>query len=148
MSDDAAVRACERVVLESAACNDRRDWDALAALYADDGRLVRPSGQTAVGRDEIRAAYAGGPAGRRTRHLCTNLQVDIDADGTAATAHTVVMLVSWDHDDHHADHRDDEHDGLPVATGTSLGEFADRLMLTDRGWRIAERVARLDVRVH
>ncbi len=143
MSDErvATLLAVERVIRDSAAHNDVRDWDALAALYTPDARLTRPSGQTAVGRDAIRAAYAGGATDRRTRHLCTDVRVEVDGRGTEASASTTVLLVSWTRDP------DAAAGDVPTASGSAVGEFADRLVLTDDGWRLAERIARLDVRL-
>ena len=68
-------RACERLIIDSATHNDQRDWPALAALYAEDGVVVRPNGQRLEGRAAIEAAYAAGPAERVTRHVCANLRV-------------------------------------------------------------------------
>ena len=34
-----AERACERLIISYAALNDAGDWDAVAALYTDAGRM-------------------------------------------------------------------------------------------------------------
>ena len=65
-------RACERLIVDSATHNDQRDWPALAALYAEDGVVVRPNGQRLEGTAVIEAAYGAGPRGndsRKRRHL-------------------------------------------------------------------------------
>jgi uncharacterized protein (TIGR02246 family) len=128
-------RACERLVIESAACNDRREWPALAALYTADGVVVRPNGQRLRGRAEIEAAYAAGSPERVTRHLCTNIRVDVDGPGRAR-ATTVVLIV--------AGTRSEDPDvtfGVVPNDRHVVGEFADRFERTDSGWRIAERHA-------
>ena len=129
--------ACEQAVLASARANDERDWTALAGLYAADGRLTRPSGQTIEGRDAIEASYRSGPPDRRTRHVCTNVHVVPDGDD-AADATTTVLLFAWVDDP--------DAEGLP-ATTPILGEFEDRLVRIDGRWVIARRVARLLARV-
>jgi len=111
-------RACERVIVDSARFNDERQWAALAGLYTPGGVVVRPNGQRLEGREAIEAAYAGGPPDRVTRHLCTNLRVDVDGPDDAH-ATTVVLVAS---------------DG-----SYRIGEFADRFERTGDGWKIAER---------
>ena len=130
-------RACERLIIESANCNDRRDWAALAALYTPDGVVVRPSGQRIEGRAAIEAAYAAGPGERVTRHLCTNIAIDVDGPHTAH-ATTAVLIVSG------VRSQDPEVTfGVVPSEHHKVGEFADRFERTDDGWRIAERRASL-----
>jgi uncharacterized protein (TIGR02246 family) len=132
-----AERACERVVVATATCNDRRDWQGLAALYSPDGVVVRPNGQRVEGRAAIEAAYAAGPPDRVTRHMCTNVVVDVVSDDEAH-AETTVLIVSGT--------RTDDPDatfGVLPSPRHSVGEFADRLVRTADGWRIAERRARI-----
>jgi 5-methyltetrahydropteroyltriglutamate--homocysteine methyltransferase len=131
-------RACERLVIDSAAHNDAKDWAALAALYTPDARLERPSGQVVEGREAIEAAYRAGPADRRSRHVCTNIRVVIDGP-RAASATTTVLLYAWT-----APAGGEPGGGeLPVAAPPTLGEFADSFALTGGGWRISSRRARL-----
>jgi uncharacterized protein (TIGR02246 family) len=130
-------RACERVVIASATCNDARDWAGHAALYTPDGVVVRPNGQRLEGRAAIEAGYAAAPAERVTRHLCTNLRVEV-ASPDEAHVDTTVFIVSGV--------RSDEPDatfGVVPSARHLVGEFADRLVRTVEGWRIAERHARL-----
>ena len=122
-------RACERLIVDSALFNDQRAWTALAGLYTPDGVVVRPNGQRLEGRDAIEAAYAAGSSDRVTRHLCTNLRVDVD-DADSAHATTTVLIASGTRGDD------------PNVT-FRVGEFADRFVRTDKGWRIAERRASL-----
>lgn len=122
-------RACERVVIDSARFNDERQWAALAGLYTPSGVVVRPNGQRLEGRQAIEAAYAAGSPDRVTRHLCTNLRVDVDGPD-AAHATTTVLIVSGTHaGDQDVTYR--------------VGEFADRFERTGDGWKIAERQASL-----
>jgi hypothetical protein len=140
VTDDEALmieRACERLIVDSATYNDRRDWASLAALYTTDGVVVRPNGQRLEGRAAIEAAYAAGSPDRVTRHLCANLRVDIDSV-ESAHATTVVLIVSGT--------RSDDPDvtfGIVPNDRQVVGEFADRFARTEEGWRIAERRASL-----
>lgn len=128
-------RACERVIVDSATFNDRREFAALAGLYTTDGVVVRPNGQRLEGRAAIEEAYAAGPSGRVTRHLCSNVRVEVDGPD-AARATTMVLIVS-------GQRSDDPDVTLGVVPGERhlVGEFADRLVRTEEGWRIAERHA-------
>ena len=132
-----AERACERVIVDSALFNDRREWAALAALYTPDGVVVRPSGQRLDGRAAIEAAYAAGPSARVTRHLCANIRVEVDGPD-AARATTTVLIVSGVSTD-----EPEVAFGVLPSERHLVGEFADRLVRTDEGWRIAERHASL-----
>jgi len=128
-------RACQRVVVDSATFTDRREFAALAALYTADGVVVRPNGQRLEGPAAIEAAYAAGPPERVTRHLCANVRVEVDGPD-AARATTVVLIVSGQ--------RSDDPDvafGVVPNERHMVGEFADRLVRTGEGWRIAERRA-------
>jgi ketosteroid isomerase-like protein len=130
-------RACERLIVDSATFNDRREWSALAGLYTPSGVVVRPNGQRLEGRAAIEATYAAGSPDRVTRHLCTNLRVVVDGD-EAAHGTTVVLIVSGT--------RSDDPDvtfGVVPNERHLVGEFADWFVRTDEGWRIAERRASL-----
>jgi uncharacterized protein (TIGR02246 family) len=130
-------RACARVVIDSATFNDRKDWPALAALYTDDGVVVRPNGQRLEGRAAIETAYASGSPDRVTRHLCSNMRIDVDGPDSARVT-TAVLIVSGVRS---AD--PDVTFGIIPSEHHVVGEFDDRLVRTDAGWRIAERHASL-----
>ena len=54
-----AKAAIAALITHYAALNDAGDWDAVAALYTDDGRMTRPTAPNdfIVGRDAILAAF-------------------------------------------------------------------------------------------
>jgi ketosteroid isomerase-like protein len=128
-------RECQRLVVDSAAYNDSRDWEALAALYADEGVLARPNGARVVGREAIAESYAAAPANRRTRHVCTNWRFDLEGPDTAR-GRTSVLVYSWD-----VDREPDVKFGHQLDSRMVIGDFADRFTRTPDGWRIAERRA-------
>ena len=129
--------ACARLIVDSARFNDLREWTALAGLYTAAGVVVRPNGQRLEGRTAIEAAYAAGSQDRVTRHLCTNVRVDIDGPGAAHATTTVLIVAGTRSDD------PDVTFGIVPNEHHTVGEFADRFELTDDGWRIAERRASL-----
>lgn len=111
---------CARLVSLYARLNDEGRWGEVAALYAEDGVMTRPTAPESpvAGRAAIRAAFEARPP-RTTRHVCSNIVVDvIDADH--ATGSSVMLLFT--------------------AYGPPLvGNFNDRFVRTAEGWRFAER---------
>lgn len=128
-------RACERLVLDSVAHNDQRDWKALAELYTVAGVVTRPDGTRIVGRVDIQAAYASGPADRVTRHLAAGTRVVVE-DRETAHSTTIVAVVSGVRSD-----APDAAFGIIPNDRQAVGELHDRFVLTIDGWRIAERRA-------
>lgn len=128
-------QACKRLVLESIAANDRQDFAAFAALFTSDGLLHRPNGDPLCGHDEIVESYRTRPRNRITRHICTNILVQVDSPHSAR-ATTYVVLYSADA------LNSDRHFGAKCDSRTLIGELEDHFKLTMDGWRIAERRAR------
>ena len=107
---------------------DTRDFDLVASLFTEDATLDYTSsgGPRAPRDDVVEWLRASLPAVALTQHLLTNRRIRID--GNTATARTELFNpLLFDGDD-----------------GTQLlllgGDYTDRLVRTDRGWRIAERV--------
>lgn len=130
------VQACQEVVLRAAACVDAGDAATLAALFAEHAVLVRPGAEPLVGRAAIRDTYAQRPAERITRHLVTNLLVDVEAPDRARVRSGVLLWTG--------SRTDAEGPHGRVAQGRQLvGEFDDRLLRDARGaWLIERRDAR------
>lgn len=121
-----AERACETLIIDYAALNDAGDWEALAELYIDDGRMSRPTAPDDFieGRQAILEAFKNRPA-RTTRHICANIRATVES-GDVATASSQILLFTG-------------ADQAPL-----VGSYADRLVLTGQGWRFAERRGSLD----
>lgn len=112
---------CTRLVNLYALLNDAGRWDEVAALYAEDGLMTRPTAPDApiVGRDAILTAFKARPP-RVTRHVCANIVIDVES-ATAARGSSAMLLFT-------------SADGPPL-----VGGFEDRFVLTEKGWRFAER---------
>jgi hypothetical protein len=121
-----AERACERLVVDFAYFSDRQEYESLASLFAGGGVMQRPNGDLLVGRDAILKAYQARPAGRMTRHVCTNIRITIESPDRAR-GFTYAVLYSA---------------AANEPTKTQIGEFEDRFVLTPDGWRFGERRAR------
>ncbi len=114
--------ACARLVAAYGYFNDERNFDALADLFADDAMLYRPAApdQPIGGREAILGSFASRPASRITFHVCTDVLIDVD-DATHATGRSRILLLSGG------------------AAAPVPGMFRDRFILTDTGWKFAER---------
>jgi hypothetical protein len=83
--------------------------------------MARPTApdQPIVGRDAILAAFKGRPQ-RTTRHACSNIVIDVET-ATSARGQSAMLLFT-------------SADKPPL-----IGGFEDQFVLTDDGWRFAER---------
>ena len=119
--------------------NDAQDWEAVAALYTEDARFARPSkpGEFVEGRAAILAGFRARPP-RAQRHVIANVVVDVES-ASAARAFSVIVLYQGN---------PAPEGELPAMSADSplVGTFTDRLVLTEDGWRFAERVGGLDFR--
>lgn len=130
------VQACQEIVLRAAACVDANDATSFAALFAERAVLTRPNAQALHGREAIRLAYEQRPIDRITRHLVTNLLVDVESP-EAARARSYVLLWTGSK----ADPADAS--GRRAQAKELVGEFDDRLVHDPRnGWLIQQRDAR------
>ena len=128
------VEACRDLVLRSVAAMDANAPAQLADLFTDEGEIVRPNGSVLRGREAIRASYSQRSAERITRHLVTNIVVDVHSTREASSV-SYVMLWSGSTTDAEAPQ------GRPVQR-EQVGEFEDGFVHTPTGWRIARRAAR------
>jgi len=111
---------CARLIALYANLNDEARWDEVAALYAEDGVMVRPTAPDAPihGREAILAAFRSRPA-RITRHVCSNVVIDVVGPDLARGFSAMLLFT-----------------GAPVPL---VGSFHDLFRLTSEGWRFAER---------
>lgn len=132
----AAKLACRDVVEQSVQRVDDGQAQAFAELFFDDAVLVRPNGAVIEGRQAIHRAYAERPADRLTRHLLTNVVVELRPGGQAVARSYVLLWTGcaaapespW---------------GRPADARQLVGEFLDQLAQAPDGqWRIRRREAR------
>ncbi len=135
---DAIERECARLVLRSLRAFDERDWAGYAELFAEDGVFIRANApaEPLAGREAIRRALEERPASRLTRHLCTNVEIDV-LDGEHARGFCYLLLYSGDASQPEA------VDGRPADGVQRIGEYRDEFVRTPDGWRITRREGRL-----
>jgi hypothetical protein len=110
--------------------------EALAELFTTDGTMTRPSGDTLAGRAEILKEYQSRPAGRITRHLCTNIRITAESQDRARGLTYAVVYSALAHEPPVL------HFGIKVEPRQLIGEFEDEFVRTEDGWKIASRRAR------
>jgi len=112
---------------------DGGDTEAVVALFEHSTLRSEPNGSSLRGSDEIRPVYErltadGAPP---TKHLLTNLTVDVEAGLSSATSHcywTVLRQVS--------------NTGIDVMLS---GQYVDRFEKVDGRWRFADRLITVDL---
>jgi ketosteroid isomerase-like protein len=131
-------RQCERLVLRSLRLFDERDWQAYADLFTEDGVFIRANApdEPLAGREAIRAALGRRPSSRLTRHLCTNLEIDV-LDEAHARGLCYLLLYAGDAT------QPQTAAGRPADAVQRIGEYHDEFLRTSGGWRISRRVGKL-----
>lgn len=111
---------CARLIALYANLNDEARWDEAAALYAEDGVMVRPTApdKPTQGREAILAAFKARPP-RVTRHVCSNVVIDVESEDTASGVSAMLLFTG--------------------AAEPLVGSFHDTFVRTADGWRFAER---------
>ncbi|WCT76747.1 nuclear transport factor 2 family protein [Novosphingobium humi] len=134
-----AEHAIARLITRYVHLNDAGQWEDLAALYTQDGRMNRPTAPDSftTGREAILAAFQARPP-RASRHIVANIVVDVADDGQSAEAFSQILLFTGEADGA----------GLPLQSAKPplVGSYQDRLMLISGEWKFAERRGSLDFR--
>ena len=139
MSDPEAAdrREIERLIYRYAELQDAADWDAMADLLAH-AEFEATSGvswsgpQIAERRRANVIAYDDGTP--RTRHVTTNLTIEVDDARAAASAESYYTIVQGP-------------PALPLQP-IAAGRYFDRFERVDGRWRFTHRRSRLDLRGH
>lgn len=125
--------ACQNLVVDFANHIDARRYQPLLDLFAEDGTLDR-MGLVLTGRNAIASFLDARPADAHTRHLCTNIRVNVESEDLA-TGFCYVLFFQG---------RGEE---TPTVSGPpSIVEYHDRYVRTPAGWRIRERLIRMSMR--
>jgi ketosteroid isomerase-like protein len=114
---------------------DAGDLDGLAALFADgvyrSDRGGRYEGAAAVREVLGRLVKLHDDGTPRTKHVTTNLIVDVDAAAGTATARSYFTVFQ-------------QTAAIPLQA-IIAGRYEDRFVRDARGWRFAERLIRMDL---
>lgn len=132
----AAAHACERLVVRFHRLTNANEHLAVADLFTDDAVWHQPVMGELHGLTAIRAYLGGKLAGALTRHVITNIAIDVtDADSATGIAYFT--------------HYHAEVGGPVPAPSTnpmSVGRYDDSFVRTAQGWRFAARRAEVTFR--
>ncbi|WP_454740267.1 nuclear transport factor 2 family protein [Cupriavidus necator] len=118
---------CTRLCMDFAHFVDHREYAKVAALFTSTGAFTR-NGETLRGHEAILNAMHSRPMDIETRHVCTNVRVDIDASTASASGTSYLTLFRG------------PKSGDGTAAAPVIAEFDDRYERTSEGWRIASRI--------
>jgi uncharacterized protein (TIGR02246 family) len=128
-----AERACERLMTDYTRFVDFGEASRIADLFTVDG-VWEAEGVRMDGRDAIRAGFSArqGVERRTSRHVCTNIAVDVLGPDEAQA---LSYLVNFRHD---------SRTGIaerpaPVDHPKFVGEYHDRFVRTANGWQFLHR---------
>jgi hypothetical protein len=133
-------RACERIVHAYARALDSGDMSAAADFFAEHGSFARPMapGQVIQGRETIRAALLTRPKTLLTKHLVTNVMIDIVSRDEARGISYLTMISTTP-----------PHDAVApyVSAGPIyFGEFRDRFVREGEEWKFLERRGSIEMK--
>ncbi|WP_169053484.1 nuclear transport factor 2 family protein [Alteraurantiacibacter aquimixticola] len=122
--------AIQRVITDYSAHLDARDYDGYVGLFTEDG--VWANGNTRrEGREEIRAMLEGlfgeveeDYVNLSSFHYIANFEVDVEGDEARSKSRFIFFMRG--------------EGGAPMPELS--GQYHDRLVRTEEGWKIAERV--------
>lgn len=126
--------ACTKLINRFAILNDAMRYDELAELFTVDGSFARPTDPDNFvnGRDNILQAFKARPTDRITRHVITNIDVEVLDENSA---HSVCYAVLYTgNTDNKA-----EKFGIQANPTQFIGEFHDEFTRTGDGWKIQRR---------
>jgi ketosteroid isomerase-like protein len=121
VSDDLSL--IQQVLVRYANAIDELDFDALSTVFTPDVRASYSGGPWLQGIDAIVEHISGLRTFAATFHFMGNMQIDVDGDRATAMTRSMTHLIA--------------PDGVLHARAL---RYRDRLVRTDAGWRIAERV--------
>lgn len=126
-------RACERLVYVYSRALDLGDMSAAADCFAQEGSMARPMMPDAViqGRETIRASLLTRPKTLLTKHLATNVMIDVESRDTASGLSYLTMISTTP-----------PEGGKPpyVSQGpVYFGEFKDKFVRENGVWKFLER---------
>lgn len=114
---------------------DRGDIDGVVALFEHSSWRGDPNGPALRGSIEVRPVYEqllAALGSLRTKHLLTNLTVEIDENGTTASSHCYWTVLQ------------NTEPGATIDI-TLSGQYTDRFGKIDGRWRFTDRLITTDL---
>ena len=133
-------RACERLVYGYSRVLDIGDLSAAADFFAENGSMSRPMAPNQViqGRETIRASLLTRPKGLLTKHLATNVIIDVESRDWARGISYLTMISTTPPQGAEPPFVSDG----PVY----FGQFADRFVREKGEWKFLERLGSIQMK--
>jgi uncharacterized protein (TIGR02246 family) len=123
-----AEQACAALITRYTHLVDEGQASQVADLFTMDGVWASPEA-TLDGQDAIRAAFLRRErSGRRSRHVCTNVAIDVEDEARASGLCYLTLFRT-----------DEEASPARGTTPDLVGVYRDRFVRTGDGWRFASR---------
>lgn len=126
-------RVCERIVYAYSRALDLGDMRGAADFFAENGSFARPMAPEKIiqGREAIRAALLTRPKTLLTKHLATNVMIDVVSRDEAHGLSYLTMISTTPPGDAAAPY---------ISAGPIyFGEITDRFVREGKEWKILER---------
>jgi hypothetical protein len=133
-------RACERIVYEYSRALDLGDTGGAADFFAENGTLARPMtpDQRIQGRENIRASLLTRPKSLLTKHLATNVMIEVESRDTARGISCLTMIATTPG----GDAKPPFNSPGPIY----FGEFKDRFVRENGTWKFLERLGSIQMK--
>ncbi|MDH3644664.1 MAG: nuclear transport factor 2 family protein [Gammaproteobacteria bacterium] len=131
-------RDCEALSIAYARAIDFRDYDDFITLFAEDAAL--DLGRPMLGREAIRASISQRPDGLRSRHVISNIFIDvIDTDNARGISYLTLYR-------HLSDDPNPPAQPIDEALPAAVGHYQDQFVRATVGWRFQSRTLHLAFR--
>lgn len=128
---------CQALSIAYARAIDFRDYDAFVDLFAEDG--VLDTGTPLEGRAAIAEALTRRPDELRSRHVLTNIFIDV-LSGSEARGISYLSLYR------HIGPESLKGQPVPFDGPAAIGHYEDRFVRTAAGWKFKRRKLQLAFR--
>ena len=134
-------RACEQLVYAYSRALDQGDMSGAADLFAENASMARPMtpDQVIHGRETIRAALLTRPKSLLTKHLATNVMVQVESLDKAIGISYLTMIATTPA----------AEDKPPFVSNGPIyfGEFKDRFVREHGLWKFQERLGSIQMKL-
>ena len=131
--------ACEKLIHEFAEAIDLRNDRHLEKLFTEDATYSRPIEPNTVitGRETIVNMFIARPAGRVSRHICSNVRITVDSPTRAHGVSRVMLIAGPSEPAAHPQF------GHKADARQLIGEYDEEFVKTADGWRFSSRRGRV-----
>ena len=119
--------ACRALVMGYAVHRDQHNPDEFAALFTENA-VLDVLGERFEGRQALKQRMLDARGGQWSVHLMSTILITPTSDKSAHGTSYVTVYMGEPGDS-----------PVPLTTPSGVGEYHDRFVLTDEGWKIAER---------